>query len=462
MNLDMTPASADSTTKGLPAESKLKRTTLISYGLGSLAPTAATEFCGAYLLLFYTELMQLDPVWVGYAFFIRMVVDALIDPCIGFISDRTRSAAGRRRPYFLWGSIPGLIAFTLTLFPPSGSSSMKFLWLTLFSTAMAICLSLTSIPHMAMSFEMSPAPRERVRIVGYRNFVESFSSLMALLSGPLLLGLAGLNIAGRVLSRADCYRIAAVSIALLGIASAFVAYRGTGGTETSPQPVTTSFFSTLKDAFRNRMFRLILTIYVLIVVANRVALAQLFLMLEHFQGKPEQETVPLLLAFYVGSLAGVTLSMLAGNLFGRVPTLRTALLLWPLSFVGLTVVRWPDPVLIAISFCMGIAFSTMLAMLGSLAPDALDIDRSLTGQRREGQFASIINLVLQLALGVGYVLTGWTLQLIGFRGGATPSAEVVLGLRISTAFFPVFLGVWAAVLMRNRNTFVGDQSISGG
>lgn len=460
MTLDLKPASSDSVISTAPSESKLQRTTLLSYGLGSFAPTAATEFCGAYLLLFYTELMQLDPVWVGYAFFIRMVIDALIDPCIGFVSDRTSSPAGRRRPYFLWGSIPGLMAFSLTLFPPSGSSSMKFLWLTLFSTAMAVCLSLTSIPHLAMSFEMSPSPRERIRIVGYRNFVESFSSLMALLSGPLLLALSGLNIAGHSLSRADCYRIAALSITLIGIASTLIAYRGTRGTENSPPTARSSFLSTLKDAFRNRMFRLIVTIYVLIVVANRVALAQLFLMLEHFQGKPEQETVPLLLAFYIGSLAGVTLSMLSGNALGRESTLRIAMFLWPLTFVGLTIARWPLSVLASISFCMGITFSAMLAMLGSLAPDALDIDRSESGQRREGQFASIINLILQLALGIGYLMTGWILQIIGFRGGELPSSSAILGLRISTAFFPLIFGACAFSLIRNRSTFAIPGKLS--
>ena len=56
---------------------------LISYGLGSAAPTLAQEFCGAFLLLFYTELAGLDPVWVGTALLFRMLLDALIDPLVG-------------------------------------------------------------------------------------------------------------------------------------------------------------------------------------------------------------------------------------------------------------------------------------------------------------------------------------------------------------------------------------------
>ncbi len=121
-----------------------------------------------------------------------------------------------------------------------------------------------------------------------------------------------------------------------------------------------------------------------------------------------------------------------------------------------------DPVLIAISFCMGIAFSTMLAMLGSLAPDALDIDRSLTGQRREASSpaSSIWFCSSRSALGIVFDRLDTAAHRLSRR--ETPTSEVVLVLRVSTAVFPVILSIWAALLMRNRNTFVGDQSISGG
>ena len=189
---------------------------LIGYGLGSAAPTLGQEFCGAFLLLFYTELAGVDPVWVGIALMLRMVLDALIDPLIGRWSDQTRSAAGRRRPWILAGSLPGLVFLLLLFAVPTGSHWFHVIYLTIASSLMAVCFSAVSIPHMAMAFEISDDPKERVRVVGYRNFVESLCSLLALLSGPVALAFAGDNFFGKILSRADCYGIAAAVILILG------------------------------------------------------------------------------------------------------------------------------------------------------------------------------------------------------------------------------------------------------
>ena len=84
-------------------------------------------------------------------------------------------------------------------------------------------------------------------------------------------------------------------------------------------------------------------------------------------------------------------------------------------------------------------------MLGAIAPEILDLDRSESGQRREGVFASVTDLVWPAGLGIGYLLAGLVLQGIGYRGSVQPTEDVVTGLRISVASFPLILG-WGALL----------------
>ena len=122
------------------------------------------------------------------------------------------------------------------------------------------------------------------------------------------------------------------------------------------------------------------------------------------------------------------------------------MIVWPFTYAALAAFRWPEIVLLVISFVMGASFAGILAMLGALVPDTLDADRIQNGQRREGLHASVISLTLQFGLGAGYLLTGLALQFAGYRGGTKPTSEVVMGLRLSTAGFPLILSV-AAILV---------------
>ncbi|MEZ6034225.1 MAG: MFS transporter [Planctomycetaceae bacterium] len=419
---------------------------LISYGLGSAAPTLAHEFCGAFLLLFYTELAGLDPVWVGAALMFRMVLDALIDPWIGCWSDQTRSAAGRRRPWIIAGSVPGLVFLMLLFAVPEGGPWFHMIYLTIASSLMAVCFSAVSIPHMAMAFEISESPRERVRLVGYRNFVESLCSLLALLSGPIALGFVGNTFLGKVLSRADCYGMAAGMILILGTLTAVFSFRGTREALTEVTESQVSLVRAFMETFGNRLFRTLVLAYCLLVIANRTALAQLFLLLEYFHGKSGDATIPLLLAFYAGSLLSMPIWIIAGPRIGRITCLMISMIVWPFTYAALAAFRWPEIVLLVISFVMGASFAGILAMLGALVPDTLDAGRIQNGQRREGLHASVISLTLQFGLGAGYLVTGLALQFAGYRGGTKPTSEVVMGLRLSTAGFPLILSV-AAILV---------------
>jgi len=144
---------------------------LISFALASAAPTLAHEFCGTFLLIFYTDHIGLDPTWLGCALLIRMLIDAFVDPAIGHLSDRTTLRTGRRRPYFLIGSLPGTLLFFLVFCPPRNVIGNQFWYLMIVSSLMVVFLSVTEIPHMAMSFEITTNTKERLRVMGVRNFV---------------------------------------------------------------------------------------------------------------------------------------------------------------------------------------------------------------------------------------------------------------------------------------------------
>lgn len=419
----------------------LQRRALISYGLGSFAPTAAHEFCGAFLLIFYTDYVGLDPAWIGYAFLTRMLIDAAIDPAIGYLSDRTRLTAGRRRPYFLMGSLPGVVVFVLAFTPPPVTHSLQCAYLVLVSTLMISFLSLTEIPHMAMSYELTSDYNERVRVIGFRNFIESITSFLAIMSAPIVLNLAGEIVFGHELTRPDCYRIAAMIIALFGVAATGCSFLGTAEVPALAHECHYDFRRGLMAALKNRVFLLLLTMTALIVVANRISVAQLFLLLEHFQGQREEDSTGLLTAYFAGCLVSMPFWVICGKKFDKRRMLYIALVVWPLSYIALVARVWSVHALSGIAFVMGGAFAGILAMLGAMTPEILDDDRKQSGQRREGIFAAVANIVWQAGLGIGYLAVGLILHVIGYQGGETQGTHVIWGLRLSTLSFPLIASI---------------------
>ena len=209
---------------------------LVSYSIGNVTLTAIYGYLGAFLLKYYSEHVHLDPAWIGWAFLMRSVVDAAIDPLIGYWSDRSRFPQGRRRPFFIIGSVPAAILFYAMMTPPSGSQLIVFLYLTVTSTLMVCFLSLMGISHLALGFELTTDYDERTRLFGYKNLVENLTTLVATFSVPLALLLSGHSFFGHELTRADCYCLAAAALAVLSVAAALIAYFGT--TErTSPSEI---------------------------------------------------------------------------------------------------------------------------------------------------------------------------------------------------------------------------------
>jgi GPH family glycoside/pentoside/hexuronide:cation symporter len=87
-----------------PTRARIPLTRHLNYSLGMLAPSALLVFSRSFLLFFYSQVVGLDPWLAGIALTLGRIWDAVSDPLMGTISDRTRSRWGRRRPYIILGA----------------------------------------------------------------------------------------------------------------------------------------------------------------------------------------------------------------------------------------------------------------------------------------------------------------------------------------------------------------------
>ena len=143
----------------------------INYSIGSVANGVKTDTFTFFLLFFYSNIIGLNPGLAGSAIFIALCIDAITDPLMGTISDRTNSSLGRRHPYMFISFIPMSLGYIFLFAPRQGwdmSQTDLFLWMTVFTVLTRLGMTLFDIPHRAFGGEVTKDYQERTILMSWR------------------------------------------------------------------------------------------------------------------------------------------------------------------------------------------------------------------------------------------------------------------------------------------------------
>jgi GPH family glycoside/pentoside/hexuronide:cation symporter len=145
----------------------------IGYGLGDTASNLYWKLFENFQLFFYTEVFGISSLAAGTMFFVTKLWDAINDPFVGFISDRTKTAWGRFRPYLLWMAIPFAVTGILTFYTPDFSPTGKLIYAYITYTLVFMAYTAINIPYGALMGVISTSSLERTTVSTYR-FILAF------------------------------------------------------------------------------------------------------------------------------------------------------------------------------------------------------------------------------------------------------------------------------------------------
>ena len=158
----------------------------ISYAMGNFANTIAYQVFGNRIQFYYVDILGLNAATAGVLWTIYGLWNAVNDPLMGQLSDRTRSRFGRRVPYITLGAIPlGLSFFFLWTpirQPPWMLAAYFLIILFIFDTL----FSLTHIAYNALFPEVAPSVHERVDLSVVREILGTIALLASYILAPIL------------------------------------------------------------------------------------------------------------------------------------------------------------------------------------------------------------------------------------------------------------------------------------
>ncbi len=435
----MTPTSASAP---LPFREKF------AYGLGDMASNFYLGFFGLFLLYYYTDVYGLAPAAVGTMLLVTKIVDAVSDPAMGLIADRTESRWGKYRPYLLFAAIPyGLLGYAL-LVGPDLSDAGKLVYAYVSYTAVMLAFTAVNVPYSALLAVISPSAEERTRATTFRFILASLGTLtVGAFATPLKNWLgAGDELLG---FRLTMVIFAVLSVALFWTTFAFTRER------IRPEPHRGTIREDFGALLKNKSWLVLVLSGILIVVGLVARFASIVFYVKYFI---QDDGSPVFLFFdrtalftsigLIGQVVGALITPYLASRFEKHHLVIAANLLHCVLLLAGYVLTPEGFWLATLLHTIGImTFGITITLLFSMYTDCAEYGEWRTGTRTSGLIVSASMFSLKFGSALGGALPGFILAAFGFVANETQSAEALLGIGIMFFILPAAFFLVGGLIM---------------
>jgi GPH family glycoside/pentoside/hexuronide:cation symporter len=432
---------------------KLSFWTKVAYAIGdlpnSVGPGTIVPF---WYLFFLTDVAHLNPALAGVTILIGGIWDAINDPLVGLLSDRTRSRWGRRRPYLLFGALPYGVTFALMwIVPPIQSQVGLCLYFALIYILFDTAFTFVGCPYTALTPELTLDHDERTSLTTYRMFVSIVTGLLAAIGFALVFE--------GTPDRRTAFMVMGIACGALFVPTVLVAFFGTREraefqAESAPPPL-----EGLRFLMRNREWwytlGMRLTSWMPVDIASAVFAYYLIYWI-----KMDEMGASLVQAVI---LASATVCLPLVLWMARRWEKKTAFMIsigsWAVVMLGtLLVPQGARALAYLVAVLVGLGVSAAHVLPTAMSADTLEVDELASGKRQEGIYAGFEVFVRKLSTKLVLAGFGPILAWAGYvENAAQQTPRALTTIRTLIAFVPaVILSgaiviAWAYPLTRTRH-----------
>ena len=403
------------------------------YGSGDLGFSLTNTILSVYFALFLTDVVGVKPSIAALAIFIGSTWDYVNDPLIGYLSDRTRSRWGRRRPFLLFGALPFALAFMLLWWRPPFESTIALA--IYYSVAFAFydtAATFVYMPYFALTPELTSDYDERTSLTSTRMFFSISGSLLAFTLPLWVVDGFQPDHADRVLMMG----------AIFGLASALPLFLVFLNTREHPEYMRGEQTLRLKESIRitwqNRPFVFGLTMFLFNGVTMSIIQVILLYYVKYVVEREAQSDLIMATIFVVAMLVLPLWEWISRRSNKRWAYISGVSFLAVILLILSALTPETNIAFIMVLCVMaGIGVSAMHVMPWAILPDAIEYGEWKTGERQEGMFYSLITLAQKVASSIAVPAALLVLQASGY----IPNSDVqpdsaIFGIRLVAGLIP--------------------------
>lgn len=417
---------------------KIRLSEKLGYGLGDFSCNLVWQPILMYLLIFYTDVFGISPSAAATLFLVARIWDAINDPIMGAIIDRTQTKWGKFRPYMLFSAIPyGLFAI-LTFTVPNLDGTAKLIYAYVTYIGLGMLYTVVNTAYSALSSSITQDSQERSTLSVLRVLFAMGAALVGLAVPTLVTAFGGGD-------PAKGYQLAMTAISVFVVISMFISFASTK--ERYSSEATKEKFSYKEiptTLFKNKELIILCLFFFLHVTKLSITQAGSLYHLQYVVNRTD--IFPILgiisLIFTFISAAAVPALLKKFDKKSLVIIGLIVSLIRPLAYFTTSI-----PIILIGAAVSSLGQGIVTGLLWGLVPDVVEFNEYKHNKRQEGLIFSLIGLALKLGTAFGGVLPGIILQFTGYQANMIQTPLANMGITSLMSLLPLILTVLSILVM---------------
>ncbi|MCG7585423.1 MFS transporter [Photobacterium sp. OFAV2-7] len=413
----------------------------LTYCAGDISNNITYQLAAAFLLIYYTDIFGISPLAASTLFLVARVWDAINDPIIGTIVDKTNTRWGRFRPWVIFSGVPCAVffiaMFTIPFDDMTETSKLIYAYVTYIGFGMAY--TAVNLPYLSMITALSTNTTERAKLLALRQALS-------------FIGIVGLAIVPTVLENSTAENpYFGIAVVAGGISLVLWLISGLATKERINLAEVTSADSAPKISIKgvlgylrqNKPFLIIAMLMFVLFAQMAIGNSSGMYVFKYYLNDTSSLT-SLMLSQMGGIVIGIIIVRKLIDRFDKKWLFAIGFGVGSLRF--LSYLTMDIELIIAISFVCSIFSGFSTGTIWSFVPDTIEYGELKTGLRLDGISTAIIGFFWKVGFAVGGVIPGLMLDAYGYIPNQDQTAEAVLGIQHLGITIPVLFGIPAVIL----------------